>query len=145
MERPVTSVKPQHLICGSAWALLLAVVCFYFGYRAYANISAGDYQWAHNWWDTVTWLVWVALAAGLISETRCWRERILFLVLILQFLLGLTFSFWSSASFDVVRHARWISLALWCLAALLSAFLVASRSYKNDAKPPDVPERATIA
>jgi hypothetical protein len=78
-----------------------------------------EFDWEHNWWDTLTWLVWMVLAAVAISEVRCWRERLLFALLFLQFLLGCAFSFWTSASFNFTREARWFSLLLWTLATPL--------------------------
>jgi hypothetical protein len=128
VEQPVTEqLKPEHLICRTGWALLMVAGCGYFVYRVFADISAHDYQWRHHWWNALTWAVWAVLAAGLISETRCVRERILFGVLFAQFALGIVFSLWATAPFDVIRQARWASLALWWVAALMSIAVLAGR------------------
>jgi hypothetical protein len=128
VDEPATDEqKADHLICGTGWALLGAVACAYFGYRTYADIRATDYAWSHNSWTVVTWAVWVVLAAGLASETRCLRERLLFGLLFAQFMLGGIFSLWGSASFNVTRDARWASMALWGFAALMSAVALVSR------------------
>ena len=120
--------KRGHLICGSRWALVGAVASAYFAYRVYGDIKAGDSPWDHNWWNVFTWMVWLVLAAGLISETPCRRERLLFGIVFVQFAIGATFSAWDSATFPLVRQASWASFLLWCLTALLSvSALVADR------------------
>ena len=121
MDRTIAvRVKPMHLVCRSGWALLLAVACAYFAYRIVTEIRLGDYEVQTSWWKALTWGVWAVLAAGLFSEVRCWRERLLFGVLFVKLLLGFVFSLWASAPFVVVQEYRWVSLALWCIAALLS-------------------------
>lgn len=125
-------VKPAHLVCRSGWALLLTIVCAYFAYRVLTEIRLGDYEVQSNWWKALTWGVWAVLAAGLFSEVRCWRERLLFGVLFVKLLLGCVFSLWASASFVVVREAHWVSLGLWCLAALLSLIALVSRRSESD-------------
>jgi hypothetical protein len=128
MDRRVAArVKPTHLVCRTGWALALALVCAYFAYRAYATIGTSDYEWRHGWWDVLTWAVWALLAAGVVSEVRCWRERLLFGVLFVQFVIGCIFSSWGSAPFDFVREARQASLILWCFAVLLSVVALVSR------------------
>jgi uncharacterized membrane protein HdeD (DUF308 family) len=62
----------------------------------------------------------MVLAAGAISEVRCWRERLLFALLFVQFLLGSVFSIWTAASFHVTQEGRWLSLLLWVLATAFS-------------------------
>ena len=134
MDRTVAvRIKPAHLVCRSGWALLLVLASVYFAYRTYAAIAAGDYDWPHNWWDVLTWAVWAVLAAGLASEVRCWRERLLFGVLFIQFLIGCVFSAWASARLDLVREARQASLIFWCVAALVSVIALVTR--RRDASP----------
>ena len=94
--------------------------CGYFAYRTFGEIRVHDYDWSHNWWDAVTWVVWAVFAAGLISETRCWRERLVFGILLVQFLLGCAFSLWASAPSNLVRDGRWTCLVLWSIATLMS-------------------------
>jgi hypothetical protein len=117
--------------------LLIAIACGYFAYREIAEIRAGDFESEHNWWNILTWFVWTALAAGLISEVRCWRERLLFAVLLGQFLLSLVSALWAAAPFTFTRDARWFSFALWCLAALVGLLARLSRRsphHAGDAK-----------
>lgn len=120
MDGPVIRRKrSDHLICQTGWALLLSFACAYFAYRSVADIRAHEFDWHHQWWDTLTWLVWMVLAGAAISEVRCWRERALFAVLFLQFLLGSVFSFWT-ATFSATEESRWVSFFLWGVASLLS-------------------------
>jgi hypothetical protein len=134
VDRPLTArVKPAHLVCRSGWALLLALVCSYFAYRIVAEIRLGDYEVQISWWKALTWGVWAVLAGGLMSEVRCWRERLLFGVLFVKLLLGCVFSLWASAPIALVREARWVSLALWCLAGLLSLVALVGRGSESDA------------
>jgi hypothetical protein len=121
VEQPVTKQgKSDHWICRTGWALLVTIACAYFTYRSFVGIREHEFDWQHHWWDTLTWLVWTALAAGAISEVRCWRERVLFALLFLQFLLGSIFSLWASASFNLTLEGRWFSLLLWMLATTVS-------------------------
>lgn len=93
MDRTVAArIKPAHLVCRSGWALLLIVVCAYFAYRIVVEIRLGDYEVQSSWWKALTWGVWAVLAAGLISEVRCWRERLLFGVLSVKLWLGCVLS-----------------------------------------------------
>lgn len=125
-------VKPAHLVCRTGWALLLTAVCGYFAYRVLTEIRLGDYEVQSSGWKALTWGVWAVLAAGLISEVRCWRERLLFGVLFVKLLLGCVFSLWASVPFVVAREGRWVSLALWCLAALLSLTTLVSRRSESE-------------
>ncbi len=120
MEEPVARrQRPAHLICRSVWAVVATLACAYFAYLSYISVRDGDFFWQHQLWNSLTWAVWTALAAGLLSETRCWRERILFALLVLVFVLGLVFSLWDSAPFDTVREARIATTALWTLATVV--------------------------
>jgi len=78
--------------------------------------------WRHQFWQIATWAVWTLLAAGLINETHCWRERLLFLILLFTFAIGLAFSLWASAPFSTIRTARFASLVLWILATVTALF-----------------------
>ena len=113
-------VKPAHLVCRSGWALLITAACAYFAYTTFSDLRVRDYEWSHDWWHALTWAVWAILAAGLISEVRCWRERILFALVFIEAVLGLLFSLWASAAINDVRTAREIALALWITAVGVS-------------------------
>jgi hypothetical protein len=113
--------KSQHLMCGTAfWGVAGALASAYFSYLSYAHLSTGDYSWANNWWTVLTYAIWVILIAGLLTETRCWRERIFFVLVLITFLLGFTFSAWPSAPAHAVRQLRMASTVLWALAAVAS-------------------------
>jgi hypothetical protein len=113
--------KSGHLMCGTAlWGFAGAAVSAYFSYLSYSHLSNGDYSWPHSWWTVLTYAVWVALIGGLLTETRCWRERVFFGLVLLTFLLGLVFSAWSLASLHAVQELRMASTVLWALAALAS-------------------------
>jgi hypothetical protein len=96
-------------------ALLL---CGYFAYASFTDIREGDFYWQNGWWIALTWAVWLVFTAGLLSETRCWRERVLFGCALAAFTIGLVFSVWLSAQPAAARAAREASLGLWSLAAL---------------------------
>lgn len=120
MEEPVTPAR-AHLICRSPWFGVAGfALCGYFAYSSLVSLRDGDFYWATGWWVVLTWAVWAVLAAGLISEAQCGRERIFFGLLLLALAVGLVFSAWSSARPATVHHAREVSLTLWSLAALAS-------------------------
>ena len=113
--------KPAHLMCGTAlWGIAGAGVSAYFSYSSYAHLRTQDYSWPHTGWTLITYGVWIVLIAGLLTETRCSRERLFFGLVLVAFLLGLGFSAWSSAPENAVRQLRIALTALWALAALVS-------------------------
>jgi hypothetical protein len=108
-------------MCGTPfWGIAAAVASVYFAYSAYSQLRDRDFYFQHGWWTVITWAVWVLLITGLLSETRCWRERMFFGLLWLNFALGFVLAAWSTASEDVVRNGRQVSLGLWVLSALAS-------------------------
>lgn len=112
-------------MCGTPfWGVAAATACVYFAYSAFAQLRTDNFYWQHGWWTLVTWIIWILLIAGLLLETRCWRERIFFGLLLLNFLLGFTLTAWNSAPSATVRYARQISFALWTLSALASLLTV---------------------
>jgi hypothetical protein len=121
VEEPIARRRRAHLICGTMfWGIAGFAVCAYFAHSSYVELRDGDFYWQPGWWTVLTWAVWLVLAAGLVSETRCWREGLFFGSLLAVFVIGMVFSAWSSAPPDAVRHAREASVALWSLAALAS-------------------------
>jgi hypothetical protein len=113
--------KAAHLMCGTPfWGIAAAAASVYFAYSAYSQLRDRDFYFQHGWWTVITWAVWVLLITGLLSETRCWRERMFFGLLWLNFALGFVLAAWSTASENVVRHGRQVSLGLWVLSALAS-------------------------
>ena len=108
-------------MCGTTlWSIAGFVICAYFAYSSYADLRDDDFFWQAGWWTALTWAVWLVLAAGLLSETRCWRERTFFGLLTVIFLIGLVFSAFNSAQTAASRYAREASLVLWILAAIAS-------------------------
>ena len=140
MEGPVDgAVKPEsagpprgrapvaHLMCGTPfWGIAAGAACAYFAYSSYSELAEDNFYWQHGWWIVITWAIWLLLIMGLISETRCWRERIFFGLMLLNFSLGFVLAAWSTASFPTVRVGRQISFVLWLLAALASLRTVTS-------------------
>src|SRR5262249_40560525 len=122
MEASVKPAKPAHLMCGGTplWSVAGFLVCAYFAYSSYADLRDNDFFWHSGWWTTLTWAVWLVLAAGLLSETRCWRERTFFVLLPAIFLIGLVFSAFNSPQATAALHAREASLVLWGFAAVAS-------------------------
>jgi hypothetical protein len=114
-------------MCGTPfWGIAAAIACAYFAYSAYMQVREQNFDFQHGWWTVMTWTVWVLLLTGLLSETRCWRERIFFGLLWLNFALGFVLAAWSTASANVVRNGRQVSLGLWVLSALASLLTVSS-------------------
>lgn len=106
-------------------------MCAYLAYFTFASLRDGDFYWTTGWWIVLTWAVWAVLAAGLLTESRCWRESTFFSLLMLVFLIGVVFSAWTSAIPATIRRAREASLALWSVAALTSLMTIRlSRSPK---------------
>jgi len=108
------------------WGVVGFAICAWFARASYIDLRDGDFYWQSGWWTVLTWAVWVVLAAGLFSETHCWREGVFFGSVLAVLLIGLVFSAWASAQSDVARHAREASLALWSLAALASLATIPS-------------------
>ena len=119
--------KPAHQMCGMPlWGIAGAMVCAYLAYLSYAHVRQGEFSWSHDFLSIVTYAVWVILIAGLISETRCLRERLLFVLVFANFTLGFVLAVWAEAPFEMVRKAREISSALWALAAIASLVVALS-------------------
>lgn len=120
MEEPV-SPGHAHLMCRRPWwGLGGFALCTYFAYTTFAGLRDGEFYWDSGWWIVLTWAVWVVFAAGLLTETRCWREGIFFSLLLLVLLVGVVFSAWTSARPAAIRESREASLALWSLTAFAS-------------------------
>jgi hypothetical protein len=119
--------KPAHLMCGMPlWGIAGAVLCSYLAYLSYAHVRQGEFGWAHDFLSIVTYAVWVILIAGLISETRCLRERLFFVLVFANFTLGFVLALWSHAPYEMVRKVREISGGLWVLAAIAGLVVAVS-------------------
>ena len=108
-------------MCGAPfWGVAGAAACAYFAYLSYSHLREGDVGWSHDWWSLLTYGVWIALILAMISETRCWRERTFFVLVLLNLTLGFVFSIWTGETATTLRTMREISIAIWALAALAS-------------------------
>ncbi len=119
--------KPAHLMCGMPlWGIAGVMVCSYLAYVSFAHVREGDLIWSHDFLSIVTYAVWVILIVGLISETRCLRERLFFVLVFANFTLGFVLAAWADAPLDMVRKVREISSGLWALAAIASLVVAIS-------------------
>jgi hypothetical protein len=126
MEAQVTPVKTRrarsaHLMCGTpVWGIAGVLACSYLAYLSYNHLRLAEFDWSHDALSILTYAVWVLLMAGLLSETRCWRERIFFGLVLTNFILGFVLAMWGAAPIQAVRDVRMISAGLWAAAALVS-------------------------
>jgi len=107
------------------WGIVGAIACAYFAYLAYIRLRDADFFWSHDLWSLLTSAVWIMLVLGLISETRCWRERVFFGLVLLNLAAGFAFSLWTAAPLNYARDSRDVSFVLWILAALASLMTLA--------------------
>ena len=132
-------VKPAHLMCGMPlWGIGGAILCSYLAYVSYAHVREGEFTWSHDFLSIVTYAVWVLLIAGLISETRCLRERLFFVLVFANFTLGFVLAVWGDAPLEMVRKVREISSGLWVLAAIASLVVALSPGRNTSEKKADV-------
>jgi hypothetical protein len=119
------SARTPHLLCGSKfWSLSSSLGCVYLAWLTYARISSHQYEWPSDVWSILAYGVWVAFLLVLMTETRCFRERLLFTVLIANFALALWMAAAPNLQPTTAQIARQISLALWILGALYSASFI---------------------
>jgi tellurite resistance protein TehA-like permease len=131
--------KPAHLMCGMPlWGIAGAMMCSYLAYVSYAHVRQGEFSSSHDVLSIVTYAVWVLLIAGVISETRCLRERLFFVLVFANFTLGFVLAVWAGAPFEIVRKVREISSALWALAAVASLVVALSPGRATSEKKADV-------
>jgi hypothetical protein len=115
-------------MCGSKIWTVAAFLCSgYFAKIAWDRLHGGKLAWSHQALDIATHLIWIVFMAGLIGETRCWKERLFFVVVLINFSLAFGMGIWSGAPEFIVRETRIASLSLWVLAALLGGLLIFSR------------------
>jgi hypothetical protein len=90
-------------MCRAAlWGLAGFMGCAYFAWISFGHVVRNEYDWPHDIWTAITYIVWIILLLALAIDTRCLRERLFFSVLVANFLIGCGTG------------------ALWALAALLS-------------------------
>ena len=108
------------------WGIAGALACSYLTYLSYSHVRRREFDWPHDVWSMVTYAAWVLLMAGLMSETRCLRERVFFALVLANFTLGFVLAIWEAAPLEAVRGVRIISSGLWGLAALVSVVVAFS-------------------
>jgi hypothetical protein len=119
--RQARRARSAHLMCGMPlWGVTGTLACSYLAYLSYNHVRRAEFEWAHDGWSIATYSVWVLLMVGLLGETRCWRERIFFGLVMANFVLGLALAVWQAAPVDAVREVRVVSAGLWGAAALVS-------------------------
>jgi len=113
--------RSGHLMCRTPlWGVAGFAGCVYFAWVSFSRVAQNDYDWPHDWWTAVTYLVWILLLGALAFDTRCLRERAFFGLLLINFVVGCVLTLWHNVSFADVRTARIGTGVLWGLAALVS-------------------------
>ena len=121
MEGQADQSKSPHLMCTTPfWGVAASLTCAYFAYLSYARWRDLDFSWSHDWESVLTGGVWLLLLLGLISETRCWRERTFFGLLLVNFAIAFSLALWRQAPGALMREARKTTLVIWVLALLAS-------------------------
>lgn len=120
-------VKAAHLMCGSKlWPIVGMLCCASFAKVAASKIN-GVWAWSHDPWAVAAHLVWMLFMIGLITETRCWKERVFFGLVLANSSLGFTMGLWGGSPETVVHETRLISAAAWAASALVSLGLLFSK------------------
>lgn len=115
------SYSSGHLMCRTPlWGVAGFLGCAYFAWISFGHITRNEYEWPHDAWTAATYIVWILLLAGLALDTRCFRERIFFGVLVINFIVGFGLTLWHNIPSADVRTARIGTGALWAVAALVS-------------------------
>jgi hypothetical protein len=116
-KRPYSS---GHLMCrATPWGIMGFLACAYFAWVSYHHVLRNEYDWPHDAWTAATYIVWILVLVGLAIDTRCLRERVFFGVLVVNFIVGLGLTLWSTIPSAQVHNARIGTGALWALAALV--------------------------
>ncbi len=104
----------------SLWGAAGFLGCAYFTWTSFRHVLQSDFYWPHDAWTAATYVVWIVLLTALTLDTRCWRERVFFGVLVVNFLVGFGLTLWRTIPVADVRAARLGTGALWALAGVLS-------------------------
>ena len=114
-----------HLMCRtSLWGVAGFLGCAYFTWVSFSHVLHSEFVWPHDAWTAATYGVWIILLLILAFDTRCWRERLFFGVLVINFLVGFGMTLWRGIAVADVRTARIATGALWALAGILSLLTV---------------------
>jgi len=115
------SYTSGHLMCRTPlWGVAGFLGCAYFAWISFGHVTRNEYEWPHDAWTAVTYIVWIILLAGLAVDTRCLRERVFFAMLVINFVVGCGLTLWRNVPSADVRTARIGTGALWAVAALVS-------------------------
>jgi hypothetical protein len=120
----------------SLWGVAGFVACGYFAWVSFSHVVRNGFDWPHDAWTAATYVVWIVLLTALTVDTRCWRERLFFGVLVMNFLAGFGLTVWRTIPGGDVRTARIGTGALWALAGLLSLTTVGreKKSQKSEGR-----------
>lgn len=121
----------------SLWGVAGFIACAYFTWVAFSHVARASYSWPHDAWTAATYVVWIVLLSALTVDTRCWRERMFFGVLVANFLIGFGLTVWKTAPTADVRMTRVVTGALWAVAGLLSLTTV-GREKRSATEGPQV-------
>jgi hypothetical protein len=132
VEGPVAAKRARsgstHLMCGSRLWTIAAFVCSgYFAKVAIERARTVNVAWSHDALAITTHAVWVLFMIGLITETRCWKERVFFGLVLANFALASAMGLWDSAPVSLLDQSRLLSASLWVAAALVSFALIFAR------------------
>jgi len=126
-----SSYGSGHLMCRTPlWGVAGFLGCAYFAWISFAHVARNEYDWPHDYWTAATYLVWILLLLGLALDNHCWRERLFFGVLVVNFIVGCALTLWRTIPVADVRTARIATGALWAIAALTS--LITLRGPQGD-------------
>jgi hypothetical protein len=115
------SYTSGHLMCRTPlWGVAGFLGCAYFAWISFGHVTHNEYEWPHDAWTAVTYIVWIILLAGLAVDTRCVRERVFFGMLVINFVVGCGLTLWRNIPSADMRTARIGTGALWAVAALVS-------------------------
>ena len=115
------SYRSGHLMCRTPlWGIAGFLGCAYFAWISFGHFTRSEYEWPHDPWTAATYVVWILLLVGLAFDTRCMRERAFFGVLVINFVVGCSFTLWRNVPPGDILTARAGTGALWALAALVS-------------------------
>lgn len=118
---PKQKSNSGHLMCRTPlWGIAGFLGCAYFAWVSFSRVARNDYEWPHDPWTAATYIVWILLLSALAVDTRCLRERLLFGILVINFLVGFGLTLWHNVPSVDVRSARIATGALWALAAVVS-------------------------
>lgn len=113
--------RSRHLMCRTPlWGVAGFIGCAYFAWISFSHITRNEYDWPHDLWTVATYVVWILLLGVLAFDTRCFRERIFFGLLVVNFVVGCGLTLWHNVPPVDVRAARIGTGALWAVAALVS-------------------------